>query len=270
LVSGEWSSGKRATVILSAATVILSAAKNPGQPRFEILRCAQNDNPTTRRSPLTYLLVVIFPLLLGCTSDMARQPRYQPLEPSSFFADGQASRPLVPGTVPRGHLRTDQAFFAGVEDDKLLERLPLEKLAERMHLTGSREQIAEKVLNRGRQRFDIFCAPCHGRTGDGDGMVVQRGFPRPPSYHIDRLRQAADGHIFDVITRGLGRMPSHAAKIPADDRWAIVAYLRALQFSQHAPVDQLSAEDRENLVDEESTDEDKDPREEGRAKTKNE
>jgi mono/diheme cytochrome c family protein len=203
--------------------------------------------------------------LVGCSQDMSDQPRHEPLEASSFFADRQSSRPLVPGAVARGQLRIDEEFFAGKRDGNPVEAVPIDKLAKELKLAGDRQEIARQVLRRGQERFDIFCAACHGRVGSGEkgleGMVVQRGFPRPPAYYpvadepdrdrrerSQRLLTAPAGHFFDVITQGFGRMPAHASKIPPADRWAIVAYVRALQFSQHVPLDQLPAEDQERLA----------------------
>lgn len=184
----------------------------------------------------------------GCGLDMADQPHVEPFEAGNFFADGQSSRPLVPGTVARGNLRIDTGFFSGKRDGKPIETFPREAVAERLHLVGDEKQVMAHILQRGRQRFDIFCAACHDRTGNGRGMVVQRGFPAPPSYHSDRLRQSPIGHLFDVATNGFGRMPDYADQIPAADRWAIVAYVRALQLSQHAEVGALSPADREVLM----------------------
>lgn len=169
----------------------------------------------------------------GCAPDMADQPRVDPLERSTFFADGLSGRQPVAGTIPRGHLVTDEAFATGRRDGAPVTEFPVTVNAE--------------LLERGRQRFDIFCAACHGRTGYGQGMVVRRGFPAPPSYHIDRLRDAPPGHFFDVMTNGLGRMPSFANQVPAADRWAIAAYIRALQSSQHMDASELSDEEREEL-----------------------
>lgn len=173
----------------------------------------------------------------GCRQKMVDQPRYEPLEASSFFADGQASRPLVEGTVARGQLRLDDHFFTGKTNGEFVRAFPL--------------AVTEEHLKRGQERFNIFCAPCHGRLGNGQGMVVRRGFPRPPSYHIDRLRDAPVGYLFDVITNGFGRMPDYADQIPPADRWKIAAYVRALQLSQHAPVTELPEEDRQKLPEDE-------------------
>ncbi len=128
-----------------------------------------------------------------------------------------ASRPLVPHTVARGHLNADEVFYTGKVGTNLVETFPF--------------PITREVLQRGRERFDIYCSPCHGRTGNGNGMIVQRGFPPPPSYHIDRLRQAPVGHFFDVMTQGYGIMYSYAERVEPADRWAIAAYIRALQKS---------------------------------------
>jgi hypothetical protein len=164
---------------------------------------------------------------------MYDQPRYKPLGKSDFFADHRQSRPLVEGTVARGMLREDGRFYTGKTGVALVTVFPL--------------PVTRPLLDRGRQRYDIFCAPCHDRTGSGNGMVVQRGYRPPPSLHIDRLRQQAVGYFFDVITNGLGAMPDYAAQIPPEDRWAIVAYVRALQLSQDAAVGDVPPGDRVKL-----------------------
>jgi cytochrome c553 len=170
----------------------------------------------------------------GCRRDMFNQPFSKPLEASDFFRDnGMASRPLVPFTVARGHLNEDEAFFTGKIGTNLVEDFPY--------------PITKPVLERGRERFEIYCAPCHGRTGEGNGMIVQRGFPVPPSYHIDRLRQAPAGHFVDVITEGYGIMYSYAERVEPTDRWAIAAYIRALQLSQGATLADVPAEERRKL-----------------------
>ncbi|TPJ70602.1 cytochrome c [Mesorhizobium sp. B2-7-1] len=152
--------------------------------------------------------------IAGCRQDMEDQPRYDPLDASNQFADGMSARTPVTGTVTR------DADLSPVPD-----KIPY--------------PITIELLQRGQQRFDIFCSPCHGRTGDGHGMIVQRGFPAPPSYHQDALRRASDRHFYDVITNGYGAMYSYAARVPPKDRWAIVAYIRALQYSRDAPVVKL-------------------------------
>jgi mono/diheme cytochrome c family protein len=198
-----------------------------------------------RCAALTGFVVAL--ICAGCSQDMADQPRYEPLEGSRFFADHRASRPLVEGVVPRGDLRVDQAFYEGRVGDRLVNDIPWRQVAEKLSLSGDEQQLALSVLQRGRQRFDIYCAPCHGRSGEGNGMVVARGFPAPPSYHSERLRNAPDGHLFDVTTRGFGRMNSYASQVPTHDRWAIVAYVRALQLSQHADDAALSDEDQDQI-----------------------
>jgi mono/diheme cytochrome c family protein len=173
-------------------------------------------------------------LAVGCTQQMAQQPSYRPLRPSSFFADGASARPLPADTVARGHLRDDPLLFSG-------------KDATGQDATEFPFPVTRDVLDRGRQRFEIVCVPCHGLTGDGDGMVVQRGFTPPPTYHSDRLRQAPVGHFFDVITNGTGSMPPYADQVSVPDRWAIIAYIRALQLSQNAPLEAVPADARAQL-----------------------
>ncbi len=169
----------------------------------------------------------------ACQQEMADQPRYKPLAKSSFFGDGRSARPLVEGTVARGQLQADEHFFFGKSGGALVRTLPF--------------PISLEVLQRGRERYDIFCSVYHGRLGNGDGMVVRRGFRPPPSFHIDRLRQAPVGHFFDVISNGFGAMPDYAQQISAKDRWAIVAYVRALQLSQNARVEDVPAGVRQGL-----------------------
>jgi mono/diheme cytochrome c family protein len=169
----------------------------------------------------------------ACYQKMAESPRYDPLEPSSFFADGSSARPLPSDTVARGHLRDDPALFTGKVNGADVDQFPF--------------PITRDVLLRGQDRFNVYCTPCHGGTGSGDGMVVQRGFSRPPSFHTDSLRQAPVGHFFDVMTNGFGAMPSYAAQVPVRDRWAIAGYIRALQLSQHATRDDVPAEARQEL-----------------------
>jgi hypothetical protein len=165
-------------------------------------------------------VIVLLSLLTACRRDMFNQPKSNPLRESNFFPDGAASRPLPPHTVARGDLQEDEAFYTGMSGTNLVVTFPF--------------SVTREMLDRGRQRFEISCVPCHGITGNGDGMLVQRGFPAPPSYHIDRLREAPIGHFFDVMTRGYGVMFSQATRVTPEDRWAIAAYIRALQLSQHA------------------------------------
>ncbi len=159
-------------------------------------------------------------LLAGCRQDMHNQPKYRGLRPSTFFADGSSARPLVEGTVARGTLQTDEAFFTGKNGQTLVAELPF--------------AVDAHVLDRGQERFNIYCAPCHDQTGSGRGMVVQRGYRQPPSFHIDRLRTVEIGHFFDTMTNGFGAMPDYREQISPRDRWNIAAYIRALQLSQRA------------------------------------
>jgi mono/diheme cytochrome c family protein len=189
--------------------------------------------PAGRRWALALALVAV--PLAGCRQDMHDQPKVEPYEASRFFADTASARALPEGAVARGTLREDEAYFTGfTADDRLVRRLPIE--------------VTRGTLERGRETFDAFCAPCHDRVGTGTGMIVRRGFKQPPTYHQDRLRNEADGYFFDVITNGFGQMPSYAAQISVADRWAVVAYLRALQLSQHAPLAGLPPEDRERVA----------------------
>ncbi len=186
----------------------------------------------TRCSVLATIALLLL-ICAACSPNMRDQPRYKSLAKSDFLEDGRASRPAVPGTVARDHLKTDRRFYEGKVAAGLAGNVPF--------------PVDRQVLERGRERFGIFCTPCHGLVGDGNGMIVQRGFRRPPSFHIDRLREAPDGHYFDVITNGFGAMVSYASRIPPRDRWAITAYVRALQLSQNAGLDDIPAEERELL-----------------------
>jgi mono/diheme cytochrome c family protein len=161
-------------------------------------------------------------LASGCRQDMQVQPRYNPYDASTFFGDSRSARPPVPGTIARGHLHLDELLYSGKVDGKDAEVFPF--------------PITRADLNRGRERYNIYCTPCHDVTGSGRGMIVLRGFPQPPSFHIDRLRQAAPGHFFDVMTNGLGVMYSYSARVSPEDRWRIAAYIRALQLSQQATI----------------------------------
>jgi Cytochrome C oxidase, cbb3-type, subunit III len=184
------------------------------------------------------LILLMLGATVGCRQDMHDQPKVESLEASTFFPDGRASRPLVPGTVPRGQLREDTHLYEGRVGGKPAETFPF--------------PIDLKTLERGRQRYNIYCTPCHDRVGNGDGMVVRRGFRRPPSYHIERLRQAPPGYLYDVITNGFGAMQDYAAQIPVRDRWAIVAYVRALQLSQNAALSDVPETERQGLPSGES------------------
>ena len=164
---------------------------------------------------------------------MANQARYDPLEPSDFFADGMAARPRVEGTVARGEMTANPFFDTGKVNGQVADGFPM--------------PVTIELVNRGQDRFNIYCAQCHGRVGDGNGMIPSRGYRRPPSFHTETLRAAASGHLYDVMTNGFGAMPPYAKMIPPQDRWAIVAYIRALQLSQNATVADVPVEDRGKL-----------------------
>jgi hypothetical protein len=172
-------------------------------------------------------------VVIGCQQKMADQPRYEPLSHSTFFGDDRAARPLVEGTVARGQLRGDEPSYTGKEGEKLVDTFPF--------------PVTLAVLERGEQRFNIFCSPCHDRVGSGQGMIVRRGYRAPPSFHIDRLRQSPAGHFFEVMSKGFGVMPDYAQQIRPEDRWAIAAYIRALQLSQHATLAEVPEDQRQKL-----------------------
>ena len=199
-------------------------------------RKSENARTLSARSiAIFYLLSSIScALLTGCRRDMYLQPSEKPLEHSDFFRDNEmASRALPAHTVARGELDEDEAFYTGKIGTNLIAQFPM--------------PITREVLLRGQERFNIYCAPCHSRTGEGNGIIPQRGYPAPPSYHIDRLRTAPVGHFFDVITRGYGVMYSYANRVAPEDRWAIAAYIRALQLSHNAKPSDVPDEDRAQL-----------------------
>jgi mono/diheme cytochrome c family protein len=172
---------------------------------------------------ITLLLAFV---LAGCREDMQNQPRFKPMRSAGLLGEESPPRGPVLHTIARDDVGT--AYFnTGFIGNRPGNYIPF--------------PVDKAVLDRGRERFDIYCAPCHARTGDGNGMIVQRGYTRPPSYHTDRLRSAPLGHFFDVITNGFGAMPDYAAQIKPRDRWAIAAYIRVLQFSQYAPASLLPA-----------------------------
>jgi mono/diheme cytochrome c family protein len=187
-----------------------------------------------RPRTLVAAIALAVPLVAGCRQDMHDQPTYEPLERSAFFPDGRASRPHIDGTVARGTLKTDDAYFTGKVAGQYVREMPV--------------PVSPALLARGRERFDIYCSPCHDRVGTGGGMIVLRGYKRPPSFHIDRLRAEADGYFFDTISNGFGVMPSYAQQVAPPDRWAIVAYIRALQLSQGATIDDVPAAERATLL----------------------
>jgi hypothetical protein len=165
---------------------------------------------------------------------MHDQPRYEPLQPSDLFADGRSARPLPAHTVARGTLNSGAPEFTGMDtDSRFLEKLPL--------------PLDKQFVTRGRDRYDIYCSPCHGLTGDGQGMVALRGFRAPPSLYTDRIRRLPPGYVFSVITNGFGGMPDYADQIAARDRWAIVAYMRALQISKQGTVPDVPPGNRAEL-----------------------
>jgi mono/diheme cytochrome c family protein len=173
-----------------------------------------------RRARRASLAVLALVLVSGCRQDMHNQPKYKPLRGSTFFANGSSARPIIEGTVARGTLQSDEAFFTGKNGGTAVTELPF--------------PVDASVLDRGEERYNIYCAPCHDRTGGGRGMIVQRGYRQPPSLHVERLRTVQVGYFFDVITNGFGAMPDYRAQITPRDRWAVIAYIRALQLSQHA------------------------------------
>ena len=172
-------------------------------------------------------------LAAACRQDMHNTPRVDPYEETDAFADGRGMRPLVEGTVARGHLNDDELMFTGKVNGQFADQFPF--------------QVTHQVLERGHEQFNIYCSPCHGRTAMGNGMIVQRGFRKPPSFHEERLRIAPVGYYFDVITHGFGAMQDYATQVPVADRWAIAAYMRALQLSQRATVDDVPADRRPDL-----------------------
>jgi mono/diheme cytochrome c family protein len=184
----------------------------------------------------TSLLAFGFGLLafsLGCRQDMHDAPRYDPLEASAVFPKGSSAQPLIAGTVPRGFLNEDEHLQTGKVNGEPVNTFPF--------------AITKADLDRGEERFNIFCTPCHGKTGEGNGMVVQRGYRQPPTYHSDRLREAPVAYFFDIMTNGFGVMPDYRSQIPVEDRWRIVAYIRALQLSQHASAADIPADELRRL-----------------------
>ena len=206
-------------------------------------------------------------LAAGCTQQMANQPKYIPLRPTSFFDDGKSARPLEPGTVARGQLLDDMLLYTGRLQSAAVQPIstqgatlpprinPLIPAAPRR---GGRIgpgysevfpfPITREVLDRGQDRYEIYCSICHDRLGTGNGMIPRRGFRHPPSYHTDRLRDAPAGYLFDVITNGFGAMADHAGQVSPRDRWAIIAYIRALQLSQNAALTDVPPEKRRILT----------------------
>ncbi len=184
---------------------------------------------------LGLLLLACVCVFTGCTQQMAYEPRYDPLAASDFFPDGMSARPRVEGTVARGELHANQQLNTGMTGKEPSKTFPF--------------PVTRQVLERGQERYGIYCSPCHGTLGDGYGVVVQRGLRAPPSYHIPRLREAPPGHFFDVITNGFGAMASYGARITPRDRWAIIVYIRALQLSQNATLADVPPPERLKLTE---------------------
>lgn len=196
-------------------------------------RCAMITRPSSLH--LVWFIIVWLLLTVGCRQDMHDQPRYEALESSDFFDDGRASRPLVEGTVAQGQLRLDEHLYTGKINGVLANTLPV--------------PLSRQLLERGQERYNIYCAPCHDRAGSSQGIVVRRGFRRPSSFHVDRLREVPVGYFFEVMSNGFGAMMDYAAQVTPYDRWAIAAYIRALQLSQHAALEDVPMEERQHLQD---------------------
>jgi mono/diheme cytochrome c family protein len=191
-------------------------------------------NRQTRAGRLIAALALLTVVAAGCRQDMHDAPRYDPLEASELFGNGSSARPIVAGTVPRGQLNDDAYLHTGKGPDGLpAAAFPF--------------AITHEDLDRGQERFNVYCSPCHGRTGVGNGMVVQRGYRQAQSLHIDRLRLAPEGYFFDVITNGFGVMPDYRSQIPVEDRWRIIAYVRALQLSRQGVTTDMPADMLEEL-----------------------
>lgn len=182
---------------------------------------------------IRYSWVLLLLGLVACHQDMYNQPRYDTYEPSTFFADGRSARPPVAGTLAQDGFSTQPGFFDGTVGDAFVSEMPF--------------PLTEEVLVFGQERYNAYCMPCHGLLGDGDGIIEQRGYPNVPTLHNQRLREVEIGYFVNVITNGFGRMYSYAARIPPEDRWAIAAYVRALQLSQNAPVTDVPPAEQQQL-----------------------
>jgi hypothetical protein len=193
----------------------------------------------TRTSLMFLICGTAIAFLAGCRQDMHNQPKYIPLRESSFFADGRGSRLPVEHTVARGHANEDEYFYTGKRNGQLGNDLPEGLLHEGFGM--------KELLARGQERYAIYCTPCHSRTGDGNGMVVQRGLKHPPSFHEPRLKQQPLSYFYDVMTNGFGAMLNYQAQVAPRDRWAIAAYIRALQLSQDAKLSDVPEEERSKL-----------------------
>jgi mono/diheme cytochrome c family protein len=258
----------------------IEKAKQKGQKRK---RRGIKQQPKGVCVPTLFLTVACCLLPVACSQQMSNQPKYEPLEPSSFFDNATSARPLVEGTVPRGFLREDTLLYTGRSDagssaspgsssgqvrpglayggivsegatlpPRLNPPMPAAPLPGGKIAPGYANTfpfpITPEALDRGQERFNIHCSPCHDRLGTGNGMVVQRGYRRPPSFHTERLRQAPVGYFFDVITNGFGAMPDYSAQVVPSDRWAVIAYIRALQASQNMTLRDVPPEERSKLL----------------------
>ncbi len=172
-------------------------------------------------------------LTAGCRQDMHDQPKYDRFKPSAFFDDGRTVRPIPANTIARGELKDTDEIHTGAKNGAFLETIPV--------------PVNLDVLNRGWERFEIYCTPCHGYLGDGDGMIARRGFMSPPNLHSDRVRQLPPGYVYQVIANGYGAMPDYGTQIAVNDRWAIVAYLRALELSQNATIGDVPPGQRQSI-----------------------
>jgi mono/diheme cytochrome c family protein len=178
-------------------------------------------------------VLALLSISTACRQDMQDQPKYKPLGENTFFLDGRNSRPIPANTIAIDELNDNDSYHSGVSNGAFLDSIPA--------------AVDAKLLNRGRDRYDIFCSPCHGRLGDGNGMVAQRGLRAPADFHTDRLRSVPPGYIFQVITNGYGGMGDYVDQVPVDDRWAIVAYIRALQLSRNASLNDVPAAARSEI-----------------------
>ena len=222
----------------------------PASPRLLLSASPRHPVPSPHHpvspSPRLFFLLALVLFATACRQDMQDQPKMKPYRGTSFFGDGLSARQPVEGTVPRGYLRTDREFFTGKKSGTATALTPAGAPAGPQPTAANQSAanaypddvetfpfpITDDTMRRGKERYNIFCSACHGLTGFGDGIVVRRGFRRADSFHDDRLRQAPVGHFFDAVTNGWGAMPSYASQIPVQDRWAIIAYIRALQLSQ--------------------------------------
>ena len=214
-------------------SIVRGARNSPRRIAMANERCQMTNGKYLFRTLCLCVSVAYLMTWTACVQQMGTQPRGTPLEPNTFFRDGQSARPVVGGTVPSNYTRSNQRVETPPAFDSKADSLPF--------------PLTKEVLDRGRERFNIYCVACHGTIGYGDGIVVQRGLSRPPSYHEDRLRQAPLGHFYDVMTNGFGAMGSYAAQVEPKDRWAIAAYIRALQVSQRASLDDVPPEKRSQL-----------------------